>query len=132
MNKTDISHQQYHTSTVLKMLELSQQVNMGKVMFISINFFKNQTALVSYEKLANVMHEQKKGGFIQEVVFFPPPKEEKQKRTIFIQRHFTNLLTCWNIPGHKTDRQLGIQLISMETTVSKLEGFSTSLKIKLL
>lgn len=104
MNKPEISHQQFHTSRVLKTLELSQQVNMGKVMFISINFFKNQTALVSNEKLASVTHEQKKGGFLQEVVF-PPSQRRKAEQNILYAKTFhqsADLLECTRSQDRQT------------------------------
>lgn len=132
VNKTGISHQQLMYQRCSKN-DLSQQVNVGKVIFIIINsFFRNQIVHKSYKNLKNMScTNRKREGLTKRVFSF-----QRKKRTIWIPWHFINLPTSWNIPACKKicslecNQCMEIRRKLEKMEVSKLEDVSTSLKIK--
>lgn len=83
MNKTGISHQHLMYQRSSKN-DLSQQVNVGKVIFIVINsVFRNQVVHKSYKNLANVSCMNRKREVSAKRDFFLSRKKQ-EKRTILI------------------------------------------------
>lgn len=125
VNKTGISHQQLTYQRYSKN-DLSQQLDVGKVIFIIMNaFFRNHIVHKSYKNLNASCTNRKREGLTKRVFFFP---EKKKKRTILIPWHFINLPTSWNIPACK--KICSLECNQYMEIRRKLEKMEVSLQIR--